>query len=192
MKVFWVTKRLVFGSAITTWGHVEQLEALGITYVVNLRHSKHREEVRQFKSLWLPFPDDKEPRPKWFYRHALRFCVKAMRKPDTKQFVMCHHGVCRSASLTYFFLRLSQEGSKQAKALVLQGETGCHHCSCVSGFLRSISVASQKVRKRLDSGMPFCCQTNEGTLSSSHPYYLETVPEHEITAERTKGFGGRS
>jgi protein-tyrosine phosphatase len=118
MKVFWVTKRLAFGSAITTGQHVEQLEALGITHVVNLRHGNHTKQVRQFKSLWLPFPDDKEPRPKWFYRHALRFYVKAMRKPDAKVFVMCHHGICRSASLTYFFLRLSQEGSTQAEALV--------------------------------------------------------------------------
>ena len=43
MKVFWVSKRLAFGSAITTWGHVEQLQALGITHVVNLRpRSAHR------------------------------------------------------------------------------------------------------------------------------------------------------
>ncbi len=118
MKLFWVSKRLAFGSAITTRGHVEQLQTLGITHVVNLRHGKHRKVVRQFKSLWLPFPDDKKPRPKWFYRHALRFYLKAMHKPNSKLFVMCHHGICRSASLTYFFLRLSKEGSKQAEALV--------------------------------------------------------------------------
>jgi protein-tyrosine phosphatase len=120
MKVFWVSKRLAFGSAITTWGHVEQLKTLGITHVVNLRHGNHTKKVRQFKNLWLSFRDDMKPRPKWFYRHALRFYVKAMRKPDSKVFVMCHHGICRSASLTYFFLRLSQEGSKQSEALVLK------------------------------------------------------------------------
>jgi len=120
MKVFWVTKRLAFGSAITTGGHVEQLETLGITHVVNLRHSKHRKGVRQFKSLWLPFPDDKEPRPKWFYRHALRFYVKAMRQPDSKLFVMCHHGICRSASLTYFFMRVDGLSIAKAKSTVLK------------------------------------------------------------------------
>ena len=71
MKVFWVSKRLAFGSAITTWGHVEQLQALGITHVVNLRHGKHGKKVCQFKNLHLPFKDDKKPRPRWYYGFAL-------------------------------------------------------------------------------------------------------------------------
>jgi hypothetical protein len=105
MKVYWVSKRLAFGSAVTTWGHVGQLQALGITHVINLRHGKHGKKVRQFKSLWLPFRDDMKPRPRWFYRDALRFYKRAMCKPNTKVFVMCHHGMSRSPSLTYFLLR---------------------------------------------------------------------------------------
>jgi protein-tyrosine phosphatase len=105
MKVFWVGKRLAFGSAITTWGHVEKLQALGFTHVINLRHGKLSMKVRQFKSLWLPFRDDLKSRPKWFYRRALKFYRKAMHRPNTKVFVMCHHGICRSPSLTYFLLR---------------------------------------------------------------------------------------
>jgi protein-tyrosine phosphatase len=105
MKVFWVSKRLGFGSALTTWGHVEKLQALGITHVINLRHGKHGKKVRQFKNLWLPFKDDMKPRPKWFYRRAMRFYRKAMRKSNTKIFVFCHHGLCRSPSLAYFLLR---------------------------------------------------------------------------------------
>ncbi len=38
MKVFWVSKRLAFGSAKRTSQHVEQLQALGVTHVINLRH----------------------------------------------------------------------------------------------------------------------------------------------------------
>ena len=120
MKVFWVSKRLAFGSAITTWGHVEQLRALGITHVVNLRHGKHGKKVRQFKNLWLPFRDDLKPRPRWFYRRALRFYRRAMRKPQAKVFVMCHHGVCRSASLAYFFLRTSGFTHSRAQNTVLR------------------------------------------------------------------------
>src|SRR5712692_9881747 len=101
MKVYWVSKRLAFGSAVTTWGHVEKLQALGITHVINLRHGKHGKKIREFKSLWLPFRDDKKPRPRWFYRWALRFYERAMRKPNTKVFVMCHHGISRSPYLTY-------------------------------------------------------------------------------------------
>ena len=120
MKAFFVTKRLAFGSAITSWRHVEQLQVLGITHVVNLRHGKHGTKVRQFKNLWLPFRDDLEPRPRWFYRRALRFYRRAMRMAQAKVFVMCHHGVCRSASLTYFFLRASGFTHSRAQNTVLR------------------------------------------------------------------------
>ena len=120
MKVFWVSKRLAFGSAVTTWGHVERLQAHGITHIINLRHRKHGKKVREFKSLWLPFKDDMEPRPKWFYRHALRFYAKAMRHPDPKLFVMCHHGLSRSPSLTYFLLRLDGFSPERAKRTILK------------------------------------------------------------------------
>jgi hypothetical protein len=105
MKVFWVGKGLAFGSAITTWGHVEKLQGLGFTHVINMRQGKHGKKVRQFKNLCLPFPDDMKSRPCWFYRRALRFFKRAMRKHQAKVFVMCHHGICRSPSLTYFLLR---------------------------------------------------------------------------------------
>lgn len=118
MKAFWVTKRLAFGSAITTERHVEQLKAQGVTHVVNLRHGKHGKKIRKFKNLWLPFRDDKKPRPAWFYRRALRFCELALRDENAKVFVMCHHGTCRSASLAYFFLRACWHDQMQAAKLV--------------------------------------------------------------------------
>jgi protein-tyrosine phosphatase len=105
MKAFWVGKRLAFGSAIATWGHVERLQASGVTHVINLRHGKHNKKVREFKNLWLPFKDDMKPRPKWFYRDALRFYKRAVRRKNTKVYVMCHHGLSRSPSLAYFLLR---------------------------------------------------------------------------------------
>jgi protein-tyrosine phosphatase len=115
MTAYWVSRRLAFGSAITTWGHVEQLKALGVTHVINLRHGKHSKKVREFKNLWLPFRDDMQSRPRWFYRRALRFYKRAMRKPNTKVFVMCHHGICRSPSLAYFFMRSSGKSSAKAE-----------------------------------------------------------------------------
>ena len=99
-------KRLAFGSAIKTKHHVKHLRALGITHVLNLRWSQNNAKVRQFRYLWLRFHDDKKPRPRWFYKRALKFYRKAMKKRDAKLLVMCHHGICRSASLTYFFLRI--------------------------------------------------------------------------------------
>ena len=121
MKMFWVSKRLAFGGAITTWGHVEKLQALGVTHVINLRHGKHGKKLRQFKSLWLPFRDDMKPRPRWFYRRALKFYKKAMRKPKSKMLVFCHHGMSRSPSLVYFLLRgASGFSHSQAQKAVLR------------------------------------------------------------------------
>ena len=105
MKAFFVSKRLAFGSAVKTKTHVKQLRALGITHVINLRWSQNNGKVRQFRHVWFPFHDDKQPRPRWFYKRTLKFYRRAMKQCDAKLFVMCHHGICRSASLTYFFLR---------------------------------------------------------------------------------------
>jgi protein-tyrosine phosphatase len=104
VKAFFVSKRLAFGSAIKTKSHVKKLKALGITHVINLRQSNNK-QIQKFSQVWLPFKDDLKPRPRWFYKRSLKFYRKAMKQPDTKLFVMCHHGICRSASLTYFFLR---------------------------------------------------------------------------------------
>ena len=120
MKAFFVSKRLAFGSAIGTKTHVKQLRALGITHIINLRWSQNNAKVRQFRHIWLRFHDDKKPRPRWFYKRALKFYQKAMKKRDTKLLVMCHHGICRSASLTYFFLRVSGNSRRTADCKVMR------------------------------------------------------------------------
>ena len=114
MKAFFVSKRLAFGSAIKTKTHVKKLKALGITHVINLRRSNNR-RVQKFAHIWLPFPDDMKPRPRWFYKRTLKFHRRAMEQRDAKLFVMCHHGICRSASLTYFLLRLLGKSRVKAK-----------------------------------------------------------------------------
>jgi protein-tyrosine phosphatase len=118
VKVFVVTRRLAFGSAINTWDDVERLRELGITHVINLQRNKNTKKVRHFKWLWLPFKDDKKPRPRWFFRKALEFHARAMRNPSSKIFVMCHHGISRSASMTYFLLRASNNAPEKAVNLV--------------------------------------------------------------------------
>ena len=112
-----MSRRLAFGSAIKTKTHVKQLRALGITHVINLRRS-HNRQIQKFKHLWLPFKDNSKPRPRWFYKRTLKFYRKAMKHSDGKLFVMCHHGICRSASLTYFFLRSSGACPFKAEAKV--------------------------------------------------------------------------
>jgi protein-tyrosine phosphatase len=117
VKAFFVSERLAFGSAIKTRTHVKQLQALGITHVINLRRSNNR-KIQKFSHLWLPFKDDKKPRPRWFYRRTLKFFRKAMKQRDAKLLVMCHHGICRSASLIYFFLRTSGNSGPKAKSKI--------------------------------------------------------------------------
>jgi protein-tyrosine phosphatase len=119
LKACFVTEQLAFGNGITKWRHVEQLQALGITHVINLRRNVHDKKVRQFKSLWLPFRDDKQPRPRWFYKDALKFHKRALRQRGTKILVMCRMGICRSASLAYFLLRASGKSERQARKLVI-------------------------------------------------------------------------
>jgi protein-tyrosine phosphatase len=113
VKAFFVSERLAFGSAIKTKTHMKQLRALGITHVINLRRSNNR-HIEKFFHLWLPFKDDMKSRPRWFYKRTLKFYRKAMKQGDAKLFVMCHHGICRSASLTYFFLRGSGKSRNKA------------------------------------------------------------------------------
>ena len=126
MKVFFVSKRLAFGSAVKTKTHVKQLEALGITHIINLRWSQNNAKVRHFRHIWLRFHDDKKPRPLWFYRHALKFYKKAIKNRRAKVLVMCHHGICRSASLTYFFLRWSGKSERRAERRIKKARPAAH------------------------------------------------------------------
>lgn len=114
MKVFFISKRLAFGRAVKTTGHIETLRALGITHIINLRWNTNA-KVRQFPHVWLRFHDDEKPRPRWFYRRALKFYRKATKHPKNKAFVMCHHGRCRSASLAYFLRRTWGKSSRNAE-----------------------------------------------------------------------------
>jgi hypothetical protein len=117
VKAFFVSKRLAFGSAIKTKTDVKKLKALGITHVISLLQSNSK-QIQKFSNLWLPFPDDRKTRPRWFYKWTLKFYRKAMKQRDAKLFVMCHHGICRSASLTYYFLRVSGSGRSTAELTI--------------------------------------------------------------------------
>jgi protein-tyrosine phosphatase len=71
-----------------------------------------------------------KPRPRWFYRQALRFYNRAMTRPNAKVYVMCRMGICRSASLTYFYLRASGYGSRRAETTVLRARP-CAKIRCI-------------------------------------------------------------
>jgi protein-tyrosine phosphatase len=117
MKVFWVSERLAFGSKCTRARHVEALESLGITHVIDVRNYPGK-KIRKFKTIHLNFEDDARPRPMWFYARALSFYEKALKAANAKVYVMCRAGRRRSASLTYFLLRASGVGARKAENIV--------------------------------------------------------------------------
>lgn len=117
MVVFFVGKRLAFGSKATRLGHVERLRAMGITHIVDVRKYRAK-KLDQFKRICLSFKDDARPRPQWFYSRALSFYKKAMSQPGSKVFVMCRAGRRRSANMTYFLLRASGIGPSEAEATI--------------------------------------------------------------------------
>ena len=117
MIVFFVGKRLAFGSKATRSRHVERLRAMGITHIIDVRKYQAK-KLNEFKRICLSFKDDARPRPQWYYSRALAFYKKAMSQPGSKVFVMCRAGRRRSANMTYFLLRASGVGPSEAEARV--------------------------------------------------------------------------
>lgn len=117
MIVFFVGKRLSFGSKATRLRHVERLRAMGVTHIIDVRKYRAK-KLNQFKRICLNFKDDARPRPQWFYTRALSFYKKAMSQPGSKVFVMCRAGRRRSANMTYFLLRASGVGASEAEARI--------------------------------------------------------------------------
>ena len=117
MVVFFVGKRLAFGSKATRIRHVERLRAMGITHIVDVRKYRAK-KLDQFKRICLNFKDNARPRPQRFYSRALAFYKQAMRQPGSKVFVMCRAGRRRSANMTYFLLRASGVGPSEAEATI--------------------------------------------------------------------------
>jgi len=146
MKVFFVNRRLAFGSAIKTYGHVEVLEAHGITHVINLRRSNNR-HIRRFEDIWLPFKDNGRRRPKRFYRRAFKFYRKARKDARAKLFVMCHYGMRRSPSMTYFLLRASGASAQRAAALVIKARA---QAKLVRAYRESGEKYLRRMKRRHD------------------------------------------
>jgi protein-tyrosine phosphatase len=117
MVVFFVGKRLAFGSKATRLRHIDRLRAMGITHIIDVRKYRAK-KLDRFKRICLSFKDDARPRPPWFYCRALAFYKKAMRQPGSKVFVMCRAGRRRSANMAYFLLRASGVGPSEAEATI--------------------------------------------------------------------------
>lgn len=119
--------KLVF----TVLGAVAELERSLIAERVRagLRNARAKGKILGRPNvLWMPFRDDKLSRPKWFYRKAWNFYSKAIKQPNSKIFVMCRVGICRSASLTYFLLRTSGVSPQRAESTVVRARSAASIC----------------------------------------------------------------
>jgi rhodanese-related sulfurtransferase len=121
--VYFVTKRLAFGSKVRLNRHVDKLRGLGITHVIDVRLYPSK-KLRKFKTIHLNFKDNARARPMWFYARALCFYRIALERQNSKIFVMCRGGRRRSAWLTYFLLRASGKSPYSAETVV-QGARPC-------------------------------------------------------------------
>jgi len=117
MIVFFVNSRLAFGSKARLKRHVEKLENLGITHIIDVRNYQSK-KLQRFKTIRLSFKDNARPRPMWFYSRALGFYKKALSQPNNKIYVMCRAGRRRSASMTYFLLRASGMSPQKAESTI--------------------------------------------------------------------------
>ena len=147
MIVFFVTDRLAFGSKVRLNRHVERLQELGITHVIDARNYPSK-KLRKFKTIHLNFKDDARPRPMWFYDRALRFYRATLKIPQAKVFVMCRAGRRRSASLTYFLLRASGYQPSKARE-VMQRARPCiqlvrAYIECGEQYLQKKSTARRR------------------------------------------------
>ena len=121
MKVFWVSKRLAFGSAVTT------LEPRGATPGAGhyARHQPAARQARQEKSASSRACGCRSGMTRSLARigSTVGRCASTRRpceSPTSKVLCMCHHGMCRSPSLTYFFLRVDGFSPARAKSTVLK------------------------------------------------------------------------
>jgi len=114
MIAFFVNEHLAFGSKVRLKRHVEKLQSLGITHVIDVRYYPTK-KLKEFRTIHLNFRDNAGPRPMWFYERAWKFYKSALKRPQPKVFVMCRAGRRRSASLTYFLLRASGVAKRKAE-----------------------------------------------------------------------------
>jgi protein-tyrosine phosphatase len=119
MIVFFVNERLAFGSKVRLKRHVQKLQSLGITHVIDVRYYPGK-KLRKFETIHLNFRDDARPRPMWFYARAWKFYSSALKQSQPKVFVMCRAGRRRSASLTYFLLRASGVTKRMAEEKIMR------------------------------------------------------------------------
>ena len=142
MIVFFVGKRLAFGSKATRLRHVERLRALGITHIIDVRKYRAK-KLDQFKRICLSFKDDARPRPSWYYSRALSFYKQAMKQPDARVFVMCRAGRRRSANMTYFLLRASGVGPRKAENTIRRARP------CIQ-IVRAYRLSGEQFLKRMN------------------------------------------
>jgi hypothetical protein len=116
-----VTPNLAVGGEIRTRKDVAQLRKAGITNVINVQGEFDDSAVRgSLPGIWLPVPDDLEPKPLDWWKAGVDYGVNVLRDPRRKLYVHCYAGINRSTGMTYAILRAQGWPREQAARAIQQ------------------------------------------------------------------------
>src|ERR1051325_7628885 len=125
MEIGWANDRLAIGSAVESQRDARQVEACGITHVLNLRDGdKHPEHVMD-EAQWFakqgtiylnnPTHDDGQKKPPEWFKTSIDFVLHALvADPKNKILVHCKDGTNRAPSTAYAVLQALGADSEHA------------------------------------------------------------------------------
>lgn len=122
----WITSRLAVGGAVESLRDAREIQALGVTHVINLRAGdKHPEHVTDEVALWHqikmeylldPTHDDRKPKDAGWFGRAIEYALRVLLVPGGRLLVHCKDGVHRSPAIAYAIVRAFGDFSDDAWA----------------------------------------------------------------------------
>jgi protein-tyrosine phosphatase len=123
VDISWPTKRVATGAAIHSVADAQEIVALGITHVIDLR--AELDDAPFFGQtpvsyIWNPTVDDGQWKPDAWWRVSITFALTALAQEHTKIYMHCAQGVNRGPSTAYAVLRAEGFGPFVAERLIRQ------------------------------------------------------------------------
>lgn len=114
-----ITARIALGGEINDAADVAELQAAGITHVINCtENAAPYSQTVLLSTCWPqpPQPDDGMPRGAAWFQQGGDFW---RANEDKKIYVHCHAGLNRSASMVYYLLRLMGLDDTDARIIII-------------------------------------------------------------------------
>jgi protein-tyrosine phosphatase len=130
VDVSWPTKRVATGAALHGPADAQELVALGVTHVVDLRaeldDAPYFARTPSIVYVWNPAADDGLPKPDAWWKVSIEFSLAALARQHTKVYLHCAQGVNRGPSTAYAVLRAEGFGPLIAERLIRQVRPQVH------------------------------------------------------------------